>query len=370
MKLDFEKILDGSKFYPIEELENLLAWPKGYILKSAIKKGPRLLVCIKVSDGCEAFSIDISSINQGFVERIRHKSNNPNYPSPSVFEAPQCELRGQVIALIVDRSVLVDVEKNWSGVCQKFFREAYVVVKRHPTLSFKLLKLMSPQRLHDLNAPRDVLWNVDPERARYAVYRSDTNIEFIDGAGYTDPLNVPVKIDALYIRGYDFIEWFKQVGYFYTGNIWRQPESTVSLSDSLAPVDISPDGLEPVDILPGNNVLSELTGEAEDSTRQKKLRMNEFRIRVKRGLDSIMKERNISAADVYADDLLRLFNEEANKGGGDFFFECVSVAGSSKELFFRNSTGGRILVSKKKTAACLKRVVELIEKGLWGSDGD
>jgi len=233
-------------------------------------------------------------------------------------------------------------------------------VKKHPTLSFKLLKLMSPQRLHDLNTPRDVLWNGDPERARYAVYRSDTNIEFIDGAGYTDPLNVPVKIDALYIRGYDFIDWYKRVVDLNVDNILRLPENTISLSDILA--EEKP--------LEGAIVLSDSIGEIEGSARKKKFRMNEFRVRVKRELDYLMKERNISAEDVYADDLLRLFNEEANKGGGDFFFECVSVAGSSKELFFRNSTGGKIPVSKKKTAACLKGVVKLMQDGLLDPDGD
>lgn len=360
MKLDFEKILDGSKFYPIEELENLLAWPKGYILKSAIKKGPRLFICINVPDECMVFSVDISSINQGFVERFRLKSYNLNYPSPSVFEAPQYESRGRVAALIVDQSVLVDVENNWFGVSQKFFGEAYIVEERRGVLSYKILKLVTPKRHYNLDAPKDVLLNADVDRARYAVYREDSDIIFTDGAGYTDALDVPVKRETLYVRGYDFIEWFKKVGYFYTGNIWRRPNKTVTASDDF-PVE---------EHVLGDSSLSELSGEVVNQSRPKKIRMNDFRIQVVRGVSSIMKERKISAAEVYADDLLRLFNDEANKGSSDFFFENVSVSGNKKELFFRDATGGKHQVSKKKTTSCLKRVVEQLQEGVLRPDGD
>ena len=114
--------------------------------------------------------------------------------------------------------------------------------------------------------------------------------------------------------------------------------------------------------------LSALSGGVAMPLRPKKIRMNDFRIQVVRGVSKIMKERNISAVEVYADDLLRYFNDEANKGSSDFFFEKVSVSGNQKELFFRDSTGGKHQVSKKKTTSCLKGVVEQLQEGLLKPD--
>jgi len=226
--------------------------------------------------------------------------------------------------------------------------------------AFRFLKLIRPRRMYSVDVISAVASNLDSGLARFALYLKNADVNFVDGYGYTDTFDLPVRSDLVYVLGSDFIEWLTQVDDFDAGNI-RQ----------LLGINLStPDDLPLEDHVLADSGLSVLSGGVAMPLRPKKIRMNDFRIQVMRAASSIMKERKISAAEVYADDLLRFFNDEANKEGSDFFFKKVSVAGNKKELFFRDSTGNDIQISKKKITSCLNGLVDLIHKGLLRPEGD
>jgi len=358
--LDLQKI-ERSKFYQIHELESALALPGSFILKSAISsKYPNLRLCIFVPDECVVYSVNMASINHAINKGRLNRISSYKYPDPSIHEEPQFESRGKVVALVLDKDVLVEVEKNWPSVKSEVFQEAYMVDDKYQLPAFRFLKLIRPRRMYSVDVISAVASNLDSGLARFALYLKNADVNFVDGYGYTDTFDLPVRSDLVYVLGSDFIEWLTQVDDFDAGNI-RQ----------LLGINLStPDDLPLEDHVLADSGLSVLSGGVAMPLRPKKIRMNDFRIQVMRAASSIMKERKISAAEVYADDLLRFFNDEANKEGSDFFFKKVSVAGNKKELFFRDSTGNDIQISKKKITSCLNGLVDLIHKGLLRPEGD
>jgi len=109
--LDLQKI-ERSKFYQIHELESALALPGSFILKSAISsKYPNLRLCIFVPDECVVYSVNMASINHAINKGRLNRISSYKYPDPSIHEEPQFESRGKVVALVLDKDVLVEVEK-------------------------------------------------------------------------------------------------------------------------------------------------------------------------------------------------------------------------------------------------------------------
>ncbi|MDO9178716.1 MAG: hypothetical protein Q7U16_10465 [Agitococcus sp.] len=307
---DFD--LDQLAFYSLDELEQIYQLESGEIIRDATLGNIKL--CIHVPKDFHVCSVDISSIDQGYSENFKRRFKR-GYINPDEAEDPQPIREGEVAALVVERLVLVDINRNWPNTGQVFFNEAYILSRgngrirsnRWPTLS-------KPIRWYPLGAlSSHVVSNSYPSRARFVLYPSGTQLKFTENVGYTTPFRRLINKKDLLVLGEEFkVYTEKKAQQYLQENVENQ-----QLDDDDPPVEPLVEKAQGADG-ESNNVDAtavDVSLEGPNKTGKKKVRNNLIRLYIRDAIEALVNQ-DTDPTPIEVMKYLRSIFELENSGTG------------------------------------------------------